>query len=222
LRGFFVKTVVFVGFAGLIWLGGNRYGAPEWLTGATDPGFSFVERQISRLPGDAETTSDDSEAADTKAPAAGDVEVSGLNVGLRTNQTGLDIIKDSEGLELEVYTVRGQSYIGYGHQWEAGDPEAITEAEAERLLRDDIRVFEDGVRARLERAATENQFSAMVSLAYTLGLGGFDRSPVLARFNDGDIEGAADAFLTHNRAGGQVVDYLIARRERERALFLTP
>ena len=151
--------------------------------------------------------------------ASGGIEA---NARLRMNNAGLDIIKRSEGLRLEAYSSGGRSYIGYGHQMAPGEPRTITEAQATALLRADVRGAEDGVRARLTRPATENEFSAMVSLAYNLGMGNFSRSPVLANFNEGRKMSAADAFLGHNRAGGRVLEHLTHRREEERALFLTP
>ena len=144
------------------------------------------------------------------------------NSDLRINDAGLEIIKASEGLRLEAYSFGGRSYIGYGHQQRPGEPRRITQEEADRLLREDVKIAEDGVRALLTRRANANQFSAMVSLAYNIGVGNFGRSRVWRRFNEGDIQGAADAFLTHNRAGGVVLDHLTERRRQERAMFLTP
>ncbi|NWG46468.1 MAG: lysozyme, partial [Alphaproteobacteria bacterium] len=144
------------------------------------------------------------------------------NAGLRINEAGLDIIREAEGLSLTAYAAGGRSYIGYGHQQEPGDPMQITLEEAEALLREDVRATEDGVRLRLARPANENQFSAMVSLAFNIGTGAFGSSTVLRSFNAGDIPAAADAFLLFNKANGEIYDHLIGRRERERALFLAP
>ena len=141
---------------------------------------------------------------------------------LRINDAALEIIKASEGLRLEAYTLGGRRYIGYGHQMAPGEPARITEAEATRLLREDVREAEAGVRRVLTRPVNENQFSAMVSLAYNLGVGGFARSSVLERVNAGDFNGAADAFNKYVKAGGRVLDALKRRREKERALFLMP
>ncbi len=144
------------------------------------------------------------------------------NQSLRINEAGLAIIKRSEGLRLEAYEAGGRLYIGYGHQMAPGEPRKIDEAEADRLLRADVRESEDGVRRRLRRRANENEFSAMVSLAKNLGVGGFGRSQVLTAFNAGDKRAAADAFRTHVRAGGEVLPHLVERRELERQLFLKP
>ncbi len=125
-------------------------------------------------------------------------------------------------MRLEAYSAGGRSYIGYGHQMQPGEPSKITEKQADALLRQDVKVAENGVRKLLTRKANENEFSAMVSLAYNLGLGNFKKSLVPAKFNAGDKKGAANAFLNHNKAGGNVLEHLTHRREKERDLFLSP
>lgn len=142
------------------------------------------------------------------------------NRTLRINEAGLAIIRESEGLRREAYEAGGRWYIGYGHAGaEAGM--TISEAEADKLLREDVAGAEAGVRRLVTVPVNENELSAMVSLAYNLGIGGFGRSSVLARLNEGDRQGAADAFGSYIRAGYQVLEHLRQRREKERALFLT-
>ncbi|NOX95598.1 MAG: lysozyme [Alphaproteobacteria bacterium] len=138
------------------------------------------------------------------------------------NNVGLEIIKESEGLRLEAYNLGGQWLIGYGHAATAHAGMTISEAQAEDLLRSDVKASEDGVRRLVVVPINENQFSAMVSLAYNLGIGGYGRSTVLEALNTGDYDGAANAFLNHNRAGGKVNEHLTHRREQERDLFNTP
>ncbi|MEQ8177097.1 MAG: lysozyme [Amphiplicatus sp.] len=143
------------------------------------------------------------------------------NASLRINDAGLDIIKESEGLRLEAYAAGGRWYIGYGHSCTDCAGATITEAQAEAFLRDDVGVAEAAVKKRILVPVNENEFSAMVSLAYNIGSGNFAKSPVVARLNEGDRQGAADAFRIHNRAGYQVIEHLTHRREKERALFLS-
>ncbi|MEM8988678.1 MAG: lysozyme [Pseudomonadota bacterium] len=148
------------------------------------------------------------------------------NANLRTNQAGIDIIKESEGLRLEAYQLGGQWLIGYGHSRTARAGMVISARRAEELLRDDLRDFEEGVKRLLTVPVNRNEFSAMVSLAYNLGIGGFKKTAVLERVNAGDRQGAADAFLRHNRArvNGTLkpIPHLTERRAHERALFLKP
>ena len=145
----------------------------------------------------------------------------GANASLRINAAGLDIIKESEGLRLEAYQAGGVWYIGYGHSG-ASPGQKITEGEAEALLRKDVRASEDVVKNLIAVPVNANEFSAMVSLCYNLGSGNFGKSLVVSKLNDGDRKGAADAFRNHNKAGGAVNEHLTERREKERALFLTP
>lgn len=203
---------------------GDRYGLPAPLAMAVAPAFEAIE---SRMGGGTvvETIDQDAEKATNGEYAGAVAAIGGIdeNRALRINEAGLDIIKRSEGLRLEAYSLGGRDYIGYGHQMAPGEPRQITEAQAEALLRQDVKVAEDGVRRALMRPANSNQFSAMVSLAYNIGTGRFgNNSQVPVLFNKGNVQGAANAFLNHNKAGGRVLDHLTHRREEERTLFLTP
>lgn len=218
---------------------GERYGLPGFVTGVTDRGFETAEGWLGQVSepipdGDEDEDEDNDTAPDAEPTAAAADEApaapvnaapasAGLgnaaNANLRINDAGLAIIKESEGLRLEAYNLGGQWLIGYGHARTARAGMTITQVQAEQLLREDVRDAEDGVRARVLVPVNENQFSAMVSLAYNLGVGGFGRSTVLEALNAGDYDRAADNFLNHNRAGGKVNAHLTHRREQERALF---
>jgi GH24 family phage-related lysozyme (muramidase) len=97
----------------------------------------------------------------------------------------------------------------------------ITQEEAERLLANRLeREFEAGVLKMIGDApTTENQFSALVSLAYNIGVGALGRSTVLKRHLDGDYEGAAKAFAMWNKGGGRVLKGLVRRRKEEADLY---
>ena len=170
--------------------------------------------------------SQDDEASDDEAPAPAASGGLAANASLRTNAAGLRIIKESEGLRLEAYQLAGQWLIGYGHTATAEPGMVISEARAEELLRGDLRATEKGLKRVLTVPVNENEFSAMASLAYNLGIGGFQKTVVFQRINKGDRKGAADGFLQHDRARikGELksIPHLTERREKERALFLKP
>lgn len=189
------------------------------MTGAT--AILFGLEWVSKAPGDVSEPTLAAPTVSEPAPAV-DAELGHpANRNLRINEAGLAIIKASEGLRLDAYQSGGRWFIGYGHS--GAEPGShISEAEADRLLRQDVASAEAGVRRLVMVPVNENEFSAMVSLAYNLGVGGFGRSSVLARLNDGDSPGAADAFRIYVRAGYQVIEHLKERREKERTLFLTP
>ena len=140
-----------------------------------------------------------------------------------TRQIGpkaLALIKASEGLRLKAYKCPADVVtIGHG----STGPHVkmgmvITDAEAEALLRQDLSRFEAAVNAAAPNA-TIGQHGAMVSLAFNVGIGAFNRSSVLSRHKAGDFAGAANAFALWNKAGGRVMSGLVTRRAAEAALY---
>ena len=59
----------------------------------------------------------------------------------------------------------------------------ISEARADELLNKDLEKFEKGIEERVNVPLNENQFSALVSLAYNIGLGSFEKSTLLKLLN---------------------------------------
>ena len=145
------------------------------------------------------------------------------------NDAALQLIKKWEGFRPAAYQDPvGIWTIGYGTTANAGvgiTPKAgmvISEGAATSYLDAAVTKFAHNVTAALTKPANENEFGAMVSLAYNIGPTAFKRSTVARKFNEGDKKGAADAFLLWNKAGGRVLKGLANRRVEERALFLRP
>lgn len=138
-----------------------------------------------------------------------------------TSQNGIDLIKAFEGLRLRAYKCSaGVWTIGYGHTGDVEPDDAITREEAEELLGGDLRRFEYSVQLNVTVPISQNQFDALVSFSYNVGVGAFRKSTLLRKLNDLDVSGAADEFLRWNKAGGQILSGLIKRRKAERQLFL--
>lgn len=142
------------------------------------------------------------------------------------NKESLDLIKEFEGLRLTAYRCpAGVLTIGYGHTSAAGAPVVkpgmkITEAEAEAILRRDLRKYEVAVDSAVLGPMTHNQRGALVSLCYNIGSVAFRRSTAVRRMSAGNYAGAAEALTWFNKANGRVLRGLVRRREAERALFL--
>ena len=135
----------------------------------------------------------------------------------------LKLIKAFEGLKLDSYRCpAGIATIGYGHTGpDVRIPMTISEERADELLDNDLRRFRTGVEVMIEGVpTTDGQFSAMVSLAFNIGLGKFATSTVLKRHKMKNHTGAANAFLMWNRAGGKILAGLVRRREAERKIYL--
>jgi lysozyme len=95
----------------------------------------------------------------------------------------------------------------------------ITQAKADELLKSGVESFVSGVNKILKRTPTQNQFDAMVSLCYNIGVGAFQGSTLIKKFNAGDTAAASEQFLVWNKAGGSVSNGRTNRRKDEKALF---
>lgn len=142
---------------------------------------------------------------------------------MRINSRGISLIKDFEGCRLKAYRdIVGKLTIGYGHVLGVRGGQEITQEEAETMLREDLRVRELRLEDDLTMSLSSNQYSAIVSLVFNIGLANFRASTLLARLKEGRYQEAADEFLHWKYAGKAVSSGLIRRREAERELFLTP
>jgi GH24 family phage-related lysozyme (muramidase) len=138
------------------------------------------------------------------------------------DQTGLNLIKEFEGIRLNTYDDGvGVPTIGYGHILGVTWGMAITIAEAEQFLKEDLTYFENGVNELVQVPLTDNQFSSLVSFAFNVGVGAFEESTLLRVLNQKDYEAASDQFLRWVNGGGKVMAGLVRRREAERNLFLS-
>ena len=129
-----------------------------------------------------------------------------------------------EGLRLKAYRdVGGIWTIGYGHTGpDVYAGKTITVEQAADLALVDIEEASDAVNRGVKVPITQNQFDALVSLTYNIGVGAFARSTCLRRLNQRDFDGAAEALTWWNKVKGRVVDGLVNRRNAEKELFLTP
>lgn len=141
---------------------------------------------------------------------------------LRASSAVLQGIKQSEALRLETYLDDvGVPTIGWGHTGpEVRMGQKISEQEAEALFRQDIAKFERGIQSKITAPVTQNQYDALVSFAYNVGLGAFAKSTLLKKLNAGDITGAAEEFGRWNKAQGKVLKGLTNRRQKEKEVFL--
>lgn len=146
---------------------------------------------------------------------------------MRVNQAGRDLIAEFEGQRLTAYRCpAGIWTIGIGSTQPPVSPgQQITVDQMWERFDHDIAIFETGVLAALAGApTTQNQFNAMVSLAFNIGLGGFRTSSVLRAHKAGNTSAAANAFSLWNKAtvDGRLVEVpgLTRRRAAEAALYL--
>ena len=145
------------------------------------------------------------------------------------NRQGLDILRSSESCELRAYPDPGTGGDPWTIGWGDTSPDVvpglvITQEEADARLAQKLRYFESGVARLVTAPISGNQFSALVCFAYNCGIGpdGLGGSSLLRKLNAGDYAGAAAQFARWNKSDGKVMRGLVARRYKERTLFLTP
>jgi GH24 family phage-related lysozyme (muramidase) len=100
----------------------------------------------------------------------------------------------------------------------------LTQDEVDALIENDVRLVEACVRSFTLDTIGQNMFDALCSLGFNIGTGAERASSVARMMRVGGYLKAADHFRDWNKAviGGvlQVSEVLVARRERERTLFL--
>ena len=146
---------------------------------------------------------------------------------MKISNDGILLIKKFEGCSLTAYQDSvGVWTIGYG--WtqpvagkSVGRGMTITQNTAEQLLLTGLSQYEAGVTNLVNKPLTQHQFDALVSFAYNLGIKSLGTSTLLKKLNAGDYQGASDEFQKWNKAGGKVLNGLVARRAAERSLFLS-
>ena len=142
---------------------------------------------------------------------------------MKISPNGMQAIIAYEGFRDRAYQdIVGVWTIGYGfiEGVKQGDVMTRTEADARfgRLLAE----YEAAVNQAVDNQATQNQFDALMSLAWNIGKAGLQNSTVIRAHRRGDYAGAARAFAMWNKAGGQVRNALVIRRAKEAATYLEP
>lgn len=146
---------------------------------------------------------------------------------MRASQRLIDHIKQTEcggkPLLKAVWDKTGRVWmIGYGHSpGDVKQGDKITPAQAEQLLKDDLRKFEDYVTRNCPRACqTQGRFDAVVDFCYNCGIGNYQKS-TLKRYIDAGrkLYEIQREFLKWTRSGGVELGGLYTRRIWEAARF---
>lgn len=149
---------------------------------------------------------------------------------MKPSEQCYSIIKQFEGCRLKAYKdSAGVWTIGYGTimypngtRVKGGDK--CTQEEAETFLKYEVILKSQSVNAFTSNYnLTQNQFDALVSFAYNLGIGALQKSTLLKKIkinpNDPVIEAE---FMKWVNAGGKKLIGLVKRRQQESDLYFTP
>ena len=146
---------------------------------------------------------------------------------MNVSKAGIALIKHYEGVRSRPYRCPANLWtVGVGHL--IGDGKLLPDSynrtfsqeEIDGLLKSDLRRFELGISKMLPNVPLRQcEFDCLVSFAFNLGLGTFQRSTLRQALLRGDKKAAMESLVKYCRAGGKIVRGLQTRRLDEKALF---
>ena len=151
----------------------------------------------------------------------------GIPESMSVSNKGVDLICEFEGKRLAAYDdgvgvwTIGFGTIKYPNGVRVKKGDTCTLEQAKEYMRHDLIEFEYTVNSSVKVPLNQNQFDALVSLAYNIGSSAFKSSTLVKKLNTGDYQGAADQFNVWINAGGKRMQGLVNRRDKEKLLFLS-
>lgn len=134
------------------------------------------------------------------------------------------LIKSFETLQLTGYQHPGDvPTIGWGHTGRGvyvGQHISLLQAQA--YFKQDTAAAIQAIRISVKVPLNQNQFDAIVSFTFNVGIDAERHSTLLRLLNQGNYKAAAQQFLIWDHEGNKVLPGLYRRRKAEMALFLTP
>lgn len=145
------------------------------------------------------------------------------------DQAGLDMINQFEGCVLHPYRDQvGIPTIGIGMTYYPGgtpvtmDDPPITQQQANDYFLQVSAPYASAVHLDTVPVLNQNQFNALFSFCYNIGIGGFQGSTVLKLVNQNITDDSLrQAFLMWDKAGGKVLDDLVDRRNKEYEIYIS-
>lgn len=139
---------------------------------------------------------------------------------MKTSLRGQDLIKEFEGLRLNAYQCSaGVWTIGYGCTSNVKSDDVVTEIQAGELLIRDLSRVENALIKHVHVPLNQNQFDALVSFTFNVGIHAFCHSTLLEKLNAGDYSDAAHQLLRWVQVRKVCQPGLVRRREKEKELF---
>lgn len=162
---------------------------------------------------------------------------------MKISDRGIEWLKDKEGCVKQndkhiIYDDRTKfpilpdgplpkgATIGYGHLIKPGEDfsKGLTEKQATELLMNDIAKAQRVVQENITPPLSQNQYDALVSLAFNIGAGNFKNSTIVKYINDKNYVSniyptQEKAWKAWNRSNGKVSTGLINRRNYEWEMF---
>lgn len=144
------------------------------------------------------------------------------------NRETLEHVKRWEGLKLTAYPDPGSRdgtpwTIGFGHvsdgHMKVYRGLTISPAQAEAALEYDLNETAAAISDLVKVELTDNQFGALVSFAFNVGISAFAKSTMLKRLNKGDYAAVPQQMARWIYNDGKPMDGLVNRRAAEAGLW---
>lgn len=149
---------------------------------------------------------------------------------MKTSKTGIKMIAEFEGFKSKPYLdVVGIPTIGHGFTFYPKTKKKVTLKDSPITLEESYNIlsemlvqFENGVKKAVKVPINQNQFDALVSFSYNVGIGAFSNSTLLKKLNKNPNDKSIEKeFLRWNKAGGRVFKGLTNRRIKEAKLYFS-
>ena len=148
---------------------------------------------------------------------------------MKLDDSGYKLIQGFEGLSLVPYLCKAKvATIGYGNIFYPSgikvtmQDKPISLATASWMFRTIADRFAVDVDKLIKANLNQNQFNAITSLAYNIGIAGLAKSTLLKKVNINPNDPTIVAeFAKWNKAGGKVVNGLTKRRAVEAKLYFS-
>jgi lysozyme len=142
---------------------------------------------------------------------------------MEPSQACIDLIVRFEKYRYSAYrpTPNDVWTIGFGHTVDVHEGDVCSYPQALTYLGEDLAPVTRAVNRCVTVPITQDQFDALVSFTFNVGIGAFEESTLLRKLNDGDTGGAASEILKWDHQDGEVLGGLVRRRAAEQHLFLS-
>ncbi|MGF6754550.1 GH24 family phage-related lysozyme (muramidase) [Paraburkholderia sp. GAS42] len=157
-------------------------------------------------------------------------------MAMQMSEHGCGLLTQWEGFETKAYDDGvGVLTIGVGHALTPAEKssgtvniggtavpyaQGLTLAQVQALLASDLPAYENTLNDSIAVDLNQNQFDALVSFCFNIGIAGFHGSSALKDVNNSAFDEVPDDLRKWNKAGGVFNQGLANRRENEIKLWL--
>ena len=139
---------------------------------------------------------------------------------MKISEDGLELIKKFEVCETSAYQDSvGVWTIGFGHTKGVEEGQTCSIEDAESMLADEMDEYEGYINNMVKVDLQQHEFDALVAWVYNLGPTNLGESTMLKVLNGGQFDRVPDEMNRWTRAGGEILEGLVRRRQAESLMF---